>query len=113
MGRIKKSSRDLGTFSETELDKVRTLFALWGCVPSRHIDTPFPSRACVYQLREAIQKLCRSTDPLGRSMEYVHEDMSVMKRELEQWKNDYAKRHDVRCWAAAVVVVVVVVAVLD
>ncbi len=28
--------------------------------------------------------------------EYVNEDLGVMKKELEQWRDEYAKRNDVR-----------------
>jgi len=66
MGRINKGKGDVGAFSEIDLEK----------------------------LREGIQKVCRSTDPLGRSMEYVQEDLAVMKKELEQWREEYAKRND-------------------
>jgi hypothetical protein len=27
--------------------------------------------------------------------EYVNEDLTVMKKELQQWKEEYAKRNDV------------------
>ena len=45
----------------------------------------------VRKLRIGIQKLCQSTNPLGKCMDYVHEDMDAMKKELVQWRNEYEK----------------------
>merc|ERR1712166_1477977 len=41
------------------------------------------------KLRDAIQNLCQSTNPLGKCMDYVHEDVETMKKELEKWKQMY------------------------
>ena len=32
--------------------------------------------------------------------EHVHEDLKVMKKELDQWRDEYSKRNDVRIAAA-------------
>ncbi|KAJ1616297.1 microtubule-binding protein MIP-T3-domain-containing protein, partial [Pavlovales sp. CCMP2436] len=42
-------------------------------------------------LRTDIQLLCQSTNPLGKSLEYVHEDLEAMTRELEHWRSLHAK----------------------
>ena len=35
---------------------------------------------------EGIQLLCRSTNPLGKMLDYIQEDVDSMNRELESWK---------------------------
>ena len=42
-------------------------------------------------LRSAIQLLCQSTNPLGKCIDYVHEDMETMNAELDQWHDMYLK----------------------
>mmetsp|Transcript_21325 Transcript_21325/g.63675 ORF Transcript_21325/g.63675 Transcript_21325/m.63675 type:complete len:146 (+) Transcript_21325:84-521(+) len=44
------------------------------------------SKTDVIKLRGAIQTLCQSCNPLGRCLEYVHEDLEAMKKELDHWK---------------------------
>ena len=36
-----------------------------------------------------IQVLCQATNPLGKCMDYVHDDMEMMKKEYEKWKADF------------------------
>ena len=50
-----------------------------------------PKNIDVNTLRIGIQKLCQSTNPLGKCMDYVHEDMEMMKKEMQQWKADSDK----------------------
>lgn len=66
MGRI-KAKGDKGTFSQVEVE----------------------------QLRGFIQKLCQSTNPLGKCMDYVHEDVEMMKSELSSWTAEYKRRQTV------------------
>ena len=40
------------------------------------------------------QVLCASTNPLGKCMDYVHEDLGLMNRELEKWQSDARKSTD-------------------
>ncbi|CAG9336195.1 unnamed protein product [Blepharisma stoltei] len=40
-------------------------------------------------LKTSIQKLVQSTNPLGKSMDFVNDDIESMKREYEKWKNQY------------------------
>jgi len=40
----------------------------------------------VLRLRESIQQLCQNTNPLGKCMDYVQEDLDNMAKELETWK---------------------------
>eukprot|EP00611_Tribonema_gayanum_P011708 TRINITY_DN2205_c0_g1_i1.p3 TRINITY_DN2205_c0_g1~~TRINITY_DN2205_c0_g1_i1.p3 ORF type:complete len:112 (-),score=22.68 TRINITY_DN2205_c0_g1_i1:1275-1610(-) len=40
----------------------------------------------VEKLRGAIQGLCQSTNPLGRCMDLVHEDLSLMNAEMDKWQ---------------------------
>ncbi|KAI8901222.1 microtubule-binding protein MIP-T3-domain-containing protein [Globomyces pollinis-pini] len=39
-------------------------------------------------LRESIQQLCQSTNPLGKTMDYLQEDVDAMNKELEIWKRE-------------------------
>ncbi len=49
-----------------------------------------PSKTEVNALRASIQTLCQSSNPLGRCLEYVQEDLEAMGKELESWR---AQRH--------------------
>ncbi|KAJ3168463.1 TRAF3-interacting protein 1 [Geranomyces variabilis] len=42
-------------------------------------------------LREWIQALTRSTNPLGKTMDYMQEDVDSMNRELEMWRVEHRK----------------------
>lgn len=45
-----------------------------------------PSKTEVSALRTSIQTLCQSSNPLGRCLEYVQEDLEAMGKELEGWR---------------------------
>lgn len=49
------------------------------------------SKDDVEKLRHEIQALCQACNPLGKSLQYVHEDLEAMNRELQQWRSQYAK----------------------
>ena len=49
-----------------------------------------PTKTEVVALRQSIQTLCQSSNPLGRCLEYVQEDLEAMGKELESWR---AARH--------------------
>ena len=36
-------------------------------------------------VKKSIQNLCQSTNPLGKSMEFVSDDIESMKKEFERW----------------------------
>jgi len=40
-------------------------------------------------VKKSIQNLCQSTNPLGKSMEFVSDDIDSMKREFERWNSQY------------------------
>ena len=42
-------------------------------------------------LRDSIQLLCQSTNPLGKTMDYLQEDADAMNTELAVWKKENAK----------------------
>jgi TRAF3-interacting protein 1 len=42
-------------------------------------------------LKENIQTVCQSTNPLGKSMELINDDIDSMKSEHEKWRKDYSK----------------------
>merc|ERR1712046_100251 len=50
------------------------------------------SESDIKSLREAVQKLCTSTNPLGKCMDYVHEDLSAMSKELDRWQHEYRQK---------------------
>lgn len=43
----------------------------------------------VTKLGEAIQQLCQAANPLGKSIDLVHQDIANMGKELDHWKNEY------------------------
>ncbi|RHY84703.1 hypothetical protein DYB37_006345 [Aphanomyces astaci] len=49
----------------------------------------------INDLRVSIQKICQATNPVGKCIEYVYEDMEAMARELDVWKKEYEKKCDV------------------
>mmetsp|Transcript_26930 Transcript_26930/g.72256 ORF Transcript_26930/g.72256 Transcript_26930/m.72256 type:complete len:443 (+) Transcript_26930:115-1443(+) len=52
------------------------------------------SQADIEQLRVAVQQLCKSTNPLGKCMDYVHEDLSSMNKELDRWQAENRRKVD-------------------
>ena len=42
-------------------------------------------------IKKSIQNLCQSTNPLGKSMEFVSDDIDSMKKEFEKWSNQYSQ----------------------
>ncbi|KAJ3189556.1 ATP synthase subunit O, mitochondrial [Irineochytrium annulatum] len=42
-------------------------------------------------LRESIQVLCRNTNPLSKTMDYMQEDVDSMNKELELWRSENKK----------------------
>lgn len=46
----------------------------------------------VATLREALQQLCQHANPLGKTMDYIQEDLDSMHKELEYWKAERRKR---------------------
>ena len=45
------------------------------------------------KLRYAIQTLVQHTGPLGSCMDYIQEDISIMKSELDRWESE-CKRYE-------------------
>ena len=39
-------------------------------------------------MKKAIQVLCQSTNPLGRSIEFVTDDLDSMNKEFEHWRKE-------------------------
>lgn len=58
----------------------------------KHKDFAAAAETDVPGLQLAVQELCRSTNPLGKCMDYVREDLSAMNRELEKWRDDYREQ---------------------
>eukprot|EP01043_Picozoa_sp_COSAG02_P000757 COSAG02_NODE_14_length_56855_cov_512.793661_38_plen_427_part_00 len=67
-----------------------------GIVIKRKIGNKKDSRANygaeVATLREALQQLCQHANPLGKTMDYIQEDLDNMHKELEYWKTERRKR---------------------
>eukprot|EP00357_Protocruzia_adherens_P006492 CAMPEP_0114993628 /NCGR_PEP_ID=MMETSP0216-20121206/12645_1 /TAXON_ID=223996 /ORGANISM="Protocruzia adherens, Strain Boccale" /LENGTH=488 /DNA_ID=CAMNT_0002357311 /DNA_START=43 /DNA_END=1509 /DNA_ORIENTATION=+ len=42
-------------------------------------------------MRKAIQALCQATNPLGKSMEFVQDDIESMTKENEYWRKEYGR----------------------
>jgi hypothetical protein len=61
MGRLKRKKEQAGSYTE--------------------IDTA--------KLSESIQQLCQAANPLGKSIDLVHQDIANMGKELDHWKNEY------------------------
>lgn len=49
----------------------------------------------IEQLRESVQKLCQSSAPLAKLIDYSQEDMDAMHNELQMWRKEN-KQHDVK-----------------
>ena len=39
-------------------------------------------------MKKAIQVLCQSTNPLGKSIDFVTDDIDSMNKEYEHWKKE-------------------------
>ncbi|CAD7929136.1 unnamed protein product [Amoebophrya sp. A25] len=48
-----------------------------------------PPASDVQKLQETIQLLCQAANPLTKSMDLVHADISSMAKELDYWKQEY------------------------
>jgi len=48
-----------------------------------------PSSTDLHEVQQMVQILCRSTNPLGKCMDYIHEDVATMHKELERWDQEY------------------------
>ena len=51
------------------------------------------SESEIAALRQAIQSLCQATNPLGKCMDNVNDDMDAMTKEMDTWKAE-SRRHD-------------------
>merc|ERR1719265_53680 len=48
----------------------------------------------ISKLSESIQQLCQAANPLGKSIDLVHQDISNMGKELDHWKQEYREATD-------------------
>ena len=48
----------------------------------------------IENLRNSIQVICQSTNPLGKCMDYVHDDLLTMSKEHDKWQSDYRTSFD-------------------
>ena len=42
-------------------------------------------------LKELVQKLCKNTTPLSKSLDFIRDDIENMNREKEKWRQLYNK----------------------
>ncbi len=52
---------------------------------TRHVDVN------IDELRSAVQKICQSTNPLSKCMDFVNNDLERMDKELDLWKDEYVR----------------------
>merc|ERR1712113_415728 len=45
-------------------------------------------------LAQAIQNLCQAANPLGKSIDLVHQDIANMGKEHDQWRNEYREARE-------------------
>ena len=43
----------------------------------------------IEKLRESIQTLTKASIPLGRTLEFLQEDIDMMQKELVKWSEEY------------------------
>merc|ERR1719195_2113603 len=48
-----------------------------------------PNEVDALKLGESIQQLCQAANPLGKSIDLVHQDIANMGKELDHWKREY------------------------
>merc|ERR1719229_2168657 len=46
------------------------------------------------KLGDVIQSLCQAANPLGKSIDLVHQDIANMGKELDHWKQEYREASD-------------------
>lgn len=52
----------------------------------------FYSQQQIEDVRESIQKLCQSVNPLGKCVDFVHEDLALMSQGLAKWRHEYERQ---------------------
>ena len=53
------------------------------------------SKSQLEHLRESIQNLCQSVNPLGKCMDYVPDDIAQMSKEIEEWRSMHRDKADI------------------
>jgi TRAF3-interacting protein 1 len=70
-----KSGIRLGKIKKTADAKTKKSMSTW-------------SEQDIEQLRVSVQRLCQSTNPLGKCMDFVHEDLTSMSKEYDRWQTE-------------------------
>ena len=65
----------LGRIKKTADAKIKKSMSSW-------------SEQDIEALRTSVQRLCQSTNPLGKCMDFVHEDLTAMSKEHERWQHE-------------------------
>lgn len=55
--------------------------------PSEKLGTGFNEQDIEF-MKKAIQVLCQSTNPLGKSIDFVSDDIESMSKEYEHWRKE-------------------------
>ena len=66
--------------------KIKYFFKEWDSITKRQRET---SGKQMDTLRDSIQKLTRSINPLGKLMDFIQEDTDSMQREIVMWRDVY------------------------
>merc|ERR1712039_1007715 len=48
----------------------------------------------IRKLTDSIQQLCQAANPLGKSIDLVHQDIANMGKELDHWRQDYREARE-------------------
>ena len=86
----KKSKKDKKKDKKSKKDKkeergIKLNRKLGGKSANRHVDVN------IDELRSAVQKICQSTNPLSKCMDFVNNDLERMDKELDLWKDEYLR----------------------
>ena len=80
----KKSKKDKKK-REKEEKGIKLSRKLGGKSANRHVDVN------IEELRVAVQRICQSTNPLSKCMDFVNNDLERMDTELDLWKEEYVR----------------------
>ena len=81
----KKSSKKEKEKKAKEEKGIKLSRKLGGKSATRHVDVN------IDELRAAVQKICQSTNPLSKCMDFVNNDLERMDTELDLWKEEFVR----------------------
>ena len=81
----KDKKKDKKKKKEKEEKGIKLTRRLGGKSANRHVDVN------IDHLRSAVQKICQSTNPLAKCMDFVNNDLERMDTELDVWKEEFVR----------------------